>query len=87
MNHKKNTKERLFYLMKKINNLNEIQDVKVMKQSLDKDVLERIDNPNEFKKAFMVWFNKLGFDPVENPISKGQVLRDVGDVLDDLLYR
>jgi len=86
--------ERLYEIMNKLNPVlkkqNENfkpQDVRNMKQRMDTDSLERIDQPHEFKKAFQVWFDALGFDPTENPISRAEVLRDVGQVLDDLNYK
>jgi len=47
---------------------------------------ERIDSPQEFGPAFKVWFEMLGFDPQENPISIAQVRNDIEQALRDLGY-
>lgn len=83
--------KRIIDLMKKMNpELNENApkpaDVVSMERSLNKDLLSRIDNPYEFKKAFKVWFQLLGFDPAKNPIQKNRIIRDIDDVLSDLGY-
>jgi len=83
--------KKMFDLMKKINpelneNTSKPADVVSMKRSLNTDLLNRIDNPYEFKKAFKVWFEHLGFDPESNPIRKNQVIRDIEDVLNELGY-
>lgn len=81
---------RLYELMGKINpelkeNFKPL-DVQNMKDNMDTDTMSKIDNPNEFKDAFKVWFNTLGFDPNENPISRSKIRIDVDRALEELGY-
>jgi hypothetical protein len=85
---------RLVEVMAKVNNLTEDSrpyDVRAMERDLNimtnvTNSKGRIDNINEFKPAFEVWFQTLGFDPKENPIQISRVRNDIDKVLRDLGY-
>jgi hypothetical protein len=68
------------------------QDVKMMKTATKNSpgvelAKQRIDSPNEFGPAFEVWFNGLGFDPIENPIAKSKVRYEIENILTKLGYK
>lgn len=83
--------QKIIDLIKRMNpelneNTSKPADVVSMKQRMDVGSLDRIDSPHEFKEAFKVWFDALGFDPHDNPIRKNQIIRDIEDVLNELGY-
>lgn len=90
-------KNRLYEIMGKVNpdfkkiNENLPPDVQSMERSMQDSpgvtqAKERINQPNEFEPAFEVWFNTLGFDPNEAPITKAAVRSAVDSVLTKLGY-
>lgn len=87
--------KRLFEMMEKINHdfhINEEKpiDVKTMKNVMKGSYVElqknKIDSVDEFKPAFKVWFQTLGFDPESNKINPNRVRHEVFEVLKELGY-